>query len=49
MRITHTETMEAKTGLVHVTRARRAVIETGSFVSVGTMAEKRCEVYSSLR
>jgi hypothetical protein len=32
--MTHTETMDAKTGLVQVTSARRAVMETGSFVSV---------------
>ena len=34
---THTDTMEAKTGLVHVTRARRAVMETEGFVSVWAM------------
>ena len=34
VRSTHTETIEAKTGLVHVTSARRAVMETGNFVSV---------------
>lgn len=49
VRNTHTETMEAKTGLVHVTSARSAVMETGSFVSVWTMAPKRCEIYLSLQ
>ena len=34
---THTEATEAKTGLVHVTRARRAVMETGVYVSVWTL------------
>lgn len=38
VRNTHTETMEAKTGLVHVTSARRAVMETGRVVSVRKMA-----------
>jgi hypothetical protein len=31
---THTEATEAKTGLVHVTSARRAVIETRTRVSM---------------
>ena len=35
VRSTHTEATEAKTGLVHVTRARRAVMETGDGSAYG--------------